>query len=475
MKSLIRLLSAVPFRLVYVAVGVEGFPDAYTPELWAEEGVAILEENMVAANLVHRDFEDKIQSYGDTVNTRKPGELEANFKTSADEVTVQTPTATSIPVVLNRHMETTFMIKDADQSKSFKDLVVEYLQPAMLAMARKLDLIVLSQVFQFLVNTSGQVDQLSGSNADAYLLACRLKLNQNKAYVDDRNLILTTVSETALLSDPKFTDANRVGDDGTALRKASLGQKYGFDIFMAQNTPYSLAASTDKVTGAINNGSGYAVGIKTFTVDNFSAAITAGSWISIAGDNTPLQVVSTVGAGTPTSITTVQGLKTAVVNDAAVYVWGVGQVNNVGGYAADWPKKIVYDTFTLDPQVGQGLTFGTGTSGAIYGIIGVDTTAKTITLDRPLEAAIADDAKINLLPAGSYNWAFHRNAIALVCRPLALPMSGTGARSGEAEYNGLKMRVVFSYDARKQGTMVTVDMLLGIKLLDINLGAQMLG
>jgi hypothetical protein len=197
------------------------------------------------------------------------------------------------------------------------------------------------------------------------------------------------------------------------------------------------------VTGAINNASGYTVGTKTFTVDGLSAAITAGTWISIAGDNTPLQVVSTVGGATPTSITTVQGIKTAVVDNAVVTLWAVGKVNNAANYAANWPKPIIYDTFTLDPQVGQGLTFGTGTSGAIYGIIKVDTVNKTIELDRPLEAAISDNDNINLLPAGSYNWAFHRNAITLACRPLAL--------------------------------LVTCDLLLGIKLLDVNLGSIMLG
>jgi hypothetical protein len=75
-------------------VGVETYPDAYIPEMWANESIAILEENMVVGNLVHRDFEPIIASYGDTVNTRKPGEFVAKRKTVADSVTVQTPTAT---------------------------------------------------------------------------------------------------------------------------------------------------------------------------------------------------------------------------------------------------------------------------------------------------------------------------------------------------------------------------------------------
>jgi hypothetical protein len=39
--------------------------DALIPELWAQESLAILEENMVAANLVHRDFQPVFAKFGD--------------------------------------------------------------------------------------------------------------------------------------------------------------------------------------------------------------------------------------------------------------------------------------------------------------------------------------------------------------------------------------------------------------------------
>lgn len=34
--------------------------DAFIPEIWARQGLAILKENMVAGNLVHRDFSNQI-------------------------------------------------------------------------------------------------------------------------------------------------------------------------------------------------------------------------------------------------------------------------------------------------------------------------------------------------------------------------------------------------------------------------------
>ena len=62
----------------------------------------------------------------------------------------------------------------------------------------------------------------------------------------------------------------------------------------------------------------------------------------------------------------------------------------------------------------------------------------------------------------------------LAIRPLALPRAGAGAISGLANYNNLSIRTVITYDGNKQGHLVTLDFLAGIKVLDTDLGAVML-
>jgi hypothetical protein len=74
-------------------------------------------------------------------------------------------------------------------------------------------------------------------------------------------------------------------------------------------------------------------------------------------------------------------------------------------------------------------------------------------------------------PHGSMCLAFHRDAIALVSRPLAAPANTLGVQSAVGDYNGLAMRVAMQYDILNQGTIVTLDMLCGVALLDANLGA----
>jgi hypothetical protein len=150
-----------------------------------------------------------------------------------------------------------------------------------------------------------------------------------------------------------------------------------------------------------------------------------------------------------------------------------GAINLGAGYAAGWSKPMVIDGFTVAPKQGQTVSFGTSGSSALYTVIEATTTS--LMLDRPLEVALADDAAVNIGPAGSYNLAFHRNAMTLVVRPLAPTRTGVGAASAVVNADGLTMRATISYNGTKQGHLVTLDFLCGIKVLDPNLGAVLLG
>lgn len=460
------------FGLVY-----ENDVDVFIPELWANEGIAILVENLVAAALVFRDFEPVLRNFGDVVNVAKPAEFVAKRKTNADNVVIQDASASNVQVPLNQHIHTSFLIRDGEESKSFRSLVDEFLRPAIISLARFIDQMVLGQYVHFLANGVGMLNGLTVNNAKGYLLGLRQTLNQNRAPLGGRNLILNPLTETTLLNLDVFTSANLVGDEGQALREASLGRKLGWDFYMDQNMPVVNAGNT-AVTGAINNATGYPIGTTVLTVDGFTGAVGTNSWVTIAGDMVPHRITAhTETLGNTTSITIDTGLKAAVADNAVVTVLTPGQINNAGGYPAGYAKEITVDTFTVAPQVGQAVSFGvtapTATS-PIYSIMAVNGLVG-ILLDRPLVTAVADDDKVNLGPSGAYNLAFHRNAIALVVRPLAIPRPGTGAVSAVANWNNLSMRITITYDGNKQGHLVTCDMLAGIAVLDSDLGGVLFG
>lgn len=441
--------------------------DAFIPEVWAQESLMVLEANMVMANLVHRDFENEIANQGDTVNTRRPGTFEAVRKTDTDDVTVQDSEATNVAVKLDQHLHTTFLIRDGEESKGFKNLRNEYLIPGLVSIAQAIDTICLGQMYEFM--DTNVVGKLGTDPTKTTIIAAREKMNTNKAPLAGRNMVITPNTEGALLGIADFVTADKVGDEGTALREGSLGKKFGMSFFMSQNTP-SVATGSATDTAAINNGN-ISIGDTVLTIDGTSETYVVGAWVTIAGDMVPQQI--TAVSGTPTTqITVTPGLRSAVVNEAVVTYYTPGLVNLLAGYDAAYSKALVVDGFTVAPKSGQLVSFA-GTTPR-YSALGTPTTT-SLTLNRTLDAAVANNAVIGLGPTGDYNFAFHRNCMTLVMRPLAKPADGTGALSYVANYNGMAIRVTITYDGNKQGHLVTVDVLCGVKTLDTDLGVVMLG
>jgi hypothetical protein len=468
-----RLYLSQPFVACY-----ENNLDAYIPELWAQEGLAILEENMVMANLVHRDFENEVAKFGDVVNTRKPGEFKIRRKTDGTALVQQDATATNVQVPLDQWFYESFVIRDGEGSKSFQELKEIYLQPAMLSIARGIDRALLGRVHAYLANKIGRLGALSATNAKDYVLDAREKLNVNKAPVDGRRLVMAPTAETAMLKTELFVAAQQRGDGGTALQTATLGRILGLDTFMCQNVNCVLSGN-DTALGGINNAGGYAAGTATeLTVDGITGAWATGEFVNVDGNDQPTYLTAhSETAGDTTGITLSEALKYAVANDAVVTRVKACAVN--GAYVAGWSKAITVDGYASGkaPQVGQLLAFGTGSSRRTYSVIESEDTGATCTvyLDRPLELALADDAAAFPGPTGSFNLAFHRDALALVTRPLALPDSRMGVMAAVVPHNGIGMRVLMQYDINAGGTVVNCDILAGVAVLQSGLCVPMLG
>lgn len=448
--------------------------EAFNVKHWSRESIRILMSNMVMGDLIHKDFSTQIQDYGDTVNTRKPAEFTTIRKTADDDVTIQNATATNVPVKLNQLIHVSYLIRDGQETTSFESLVDTFLEPAMISEAEFVDSVLTGQAYQFLANSGGRLATMDSSNAKSYLLETRKVMNNNRAF-SQRNLIVGTDAESTLLDVAAFTDADKRGDNGEAQANAVLGRKFGFNINMCQNAPY-VTSMASLVTGAINNAAGYGAGTTSLTVDGLSAAITAGTYFTVAGDNTPQQVVSTTGGSTPTAIVCTPGLKRSVADNAVITLYPVSATTAAYSYDATtntgYSKGIAITAFSGNtPQVGQLVSFGSST--IKYAITRVASTTE-IWLDRPIEASISSGDKVNLGPNGGYNLAFHRNALTMVSRPLALPRASTGVVADVMNWKGMSLRVTVTYDGVKQGHLVTMDALFGIKVLDTDLGAVLL-
>lgn len=443
--------------------------DPYIPEWWSNETLAILYENMVAGELVNRDFEKYFNQFGDKVNTRRPREFEGVRKAKGDAVTTQDAIADNVPVTLDQWCHVSFVIDDLESTMSFKKLSEEYVVPAAKALGRMVDRIVLGQYPRFLPNVAGILNGLTPSNVKDAVIDLRQVMDDTKAYEAGRNLILTSKTEGDMLRPEWFTSADKVGDGGSALKTARLGHKLGFEFYKDLNMANVTQGNTLR-TFAINNAAGYNKGDTALTVDTGTGEITVGTWVAIGG--IPYQVSARTGTAPTTAITLSYGLRKAAADNDPILVYTPGAVNNAAGYAAGWNKPITIDGFTVAPRVGQFVSFGTDLVNR-YTVIKASLTS--ITLDRSLQTAIVDNDLVNIGPAGAYNLCIHKDAITLAIRGLEPVRSGAGALSSTKSDGKMSIRTTISYDPDIQRHRWTLDFLAGVEVLDTNLGAVLLG
>jgi hypothetical protein len=447
--------------------------DALIPELWAREALAKLRGNLVMGALVNRDYSSEVKNFGDVVNTHRPADFSALRKTDADAVTDQDAESPNIPVPLDQHFHTSFMIKDGELSKALPDLLRTYMEPAAYSIAKAMDRVLCGQSVRLQTYTEGRLGEMSSSNADTFILAANTQLDINEV-VGERYMVLGPRAQQQGLSVDLFVSANKRGDQGTALHTASLGTVYNLNSFMDQNMNWVDSALTDHKAGTVT-GAEVAGETGSITVSILAYEVQVGDYVVVAGDGEAYEVSAATASTNTTAVTIYGGTKHAWGAGAVITAYKSAAVNLTAGYAAGWSKAIALDGFTSgkEMQVGQWISFGTGTSRHSYTVISTDNSTATessVQLDRPLSAALTNNQVCFPGPAGGVNLVFVRDCMALVTRPLAQPSSEFGVKSAVAEYDGYALRVVMQYDSSKQGTRVTFDVLCGVAILNEKMG-----
>src|ERR1700694_4339449 len=121
-------------------------------KLVAVDALPALVGNLVMGNLVNRDYEPTLAQAGDTVNVPIPATLVANNILEGGAVTTQNPSLGNAQIVLNTHAEATFLIPDVTKVLAVPDLLKLYMQPAVIALAEKIESDLLNLYSQFTFN-----------------------------------------------------------------------------------------------------------------------------------------------------------------------------------------------------------------------------------------------------------------------------------------------------------------------------------
>jgi hypothetical protein len=202
-----------------------------TPDIIAREALMQLRNNAVMAQLVHRDYSSEFAgAVGDTISIKKPASFVA--KEFSDEIELQDATEDSIDVKLDKFLDVSFKVTSKEMTLDIDDFSQQLLIPAMQAFADKIDKYLLGLASGVTNSVSYTIGSGTARNT---IVDARKFLTDNAVPLTNRNFVFGGNMEADLLKTDLFTSAEKVGDEGTALREASLGRKFGLDMYTDQN------------------------------------------------------------------------------------------------------------------------------------------------------------------------------------------------------------------------------------------------
>lgn len=434
-----------------------------TAEMLAFEGLSLLTESQILSGYVATDFNEMFAEQGDIVKAAYPVEMTADRVPEGDPTPFNNLTSGSHQVKLNQLISQAFSIPDREQQRSFVEIVDFYIAPAIRSMSQMADRIVQGEKYKSYKKTVGKI-----GTPLAYtdiLAAGKLQTLNNVPSVG-RNLFVGANAGADIRNMDKFIN-NVSATDPSVVRSGAIGSINGYVAH--ETNSFTTVSDSTKRSGTA--GANEPKAETSIALSGVTGAIVNGSWALIAG--VPYRITGSTGGASPTAFTIeAPGLREDVASGAAIHIFTPSAVNHpsAGNYAAGHEGAIGWDG-AVTPQVGQGVTFGTG--GDPYSIIKV--VGGNIWLNRPLDAQVNNDADIFLMPGGDYGLALWRSSIQLVNRPLRVPPAGRGVDAYTAIGNGWSLRVMSQYDIDYKTTKYSFDFLMGIATIDENANVVVLG
>jgi hypothetical protein len=203
-------------------------------KLVAADALPALMGNLVMGNLVNRDYEKTLAQAGDTINVPIPPTMVANNIAEGGTVTTQNPNLGNAQIVLSTHAEATFQVPDVTKILAVPDLLKVYMQPAVVALAERIESDILQLYPQFTANTpvgtaGGALTEATVDAAETALFSAKVPANSPKYLVVDAN------AYSALRQIPRFSEYNTAGEAGLrALVDGAVGKMKDFYIFRSQ-------------------------------------------------------------------------------------------------------------------------------------------------------------------------------------------------------------------------------------------------
>lgn len=205
-----------------------------TPQIIAQEALAILRNELVMKDLVHTDYANEFVKVGDTITVRKPATLVANDFAGA--ISSQDLTESGVTVTLDKFKDVSVALTSKQETLELKDFARQVIEPAMVAIAQQID----SDLAQFAVAqaTGTAVEETSATPQNlASIAALGKALDIAKSPMTERFLVMSPEHKYRYALTDVLTKVNYAGSNET-LREALLGKVYGMQTYMDQNLSF---------------------------------------------------------------------------------------------------------------------------------------------------------------------------------------------------------------------------------------------
>lgn len=290
----------------------------------ARQTLPRLVENLVMPELVWSDFNDTFSDLGDTIQVRKPVELEAKDFTIGGSVTDQDIKENSVDVKLDKIATVDVSINALEAAVNWSEAKFrkEFIEPAAVALAQKINKAGIDQYVNIpnLLGTAGTTP-----SAMSDFSAARKFLNKAKAPMTDRFAIWDVDADAKFTELSNLFKVNEAGINET-LRQGQIGSIYGLQNFMTQAIEgHDLAGA-----GTVLIDGGNSKGDTTIHVDGVTTALAAGDMFTIAGDTTKYTVVSGGElSSTDQDLVICPALQKNAADNAAITLISTKTVNNL--------------------------------------------------------------------------------------------------------------------------------------------------
>jgi len=206
-------------------------------KLVAADALPVLVGNLVMGNLVNRDYEPVLAHAGDTVNVPIPPTMVANNIAEGGTVQTQNPNLGNAQIVLNTHAESTFQIPDVTKVLAVPDLLKIYMEPAVAAIAQKIETDLLNLFAGFTANTPVGTPGTAITEATIDAAETALFLSMVPS-TEQKFMVVDAATYSAWRQIPRFSEFQTAGDAGLrAIVDGTVGKVKDFFVFRSQFVP----------------------------------------------------------------------------------------------------------------------------------------------------------------------------------------------------------------------------------------------